>query len=454
MILNRVIIFLSVLAAIAFAFVVFVAFRFFSVLAQKFSSLGPLEQGRFQSSSRFNNYQSKVIIADQNYFNILQKPSGMLDFQWNMTVEDTSFHNAKAIWVCMVSASPEGDYVTKSKKIDLFASLVFPHTGSLLPGELSLIARPVDFQIPNDSWTTDSSLFVEITKVSYSKDQNLKKVGNLFAKLRGEVGNNGILIFKHDPSLLKVTRGKGLNTTLIAFATSPPKVIRYVIKHGGGSVQSVCGKGKIGIMDMAAINPNVSALRLALDNGSSVNEGEKIGTRSPLEFAILAHWRQNVDWLIDHHAHLEYRDNEHLTPLDLALEQGEVKVFWDLVHKGANVRAKSEEGQNMITSALNKPWMIRQVVKAGVPVDERTPSNGMTALMYATLYSSPLSQKILLELGANPNLRDNSGQNCYELAKKANTLNTDSFFKKVVESAKRAVASGHLDGLLDSKSNN
>lgn len=386
-----------------------------------------------------------VQFINSSYLRISMDSKGMVTFPWTMTVVNTTKTDIRDIWVRMEAYSPEGNHFTSSIKVSNFYCLTFPHHGGLLPSLDCIVPKPVNLQLYTAYWTSDTTLFLQVTKIDYSKDQDLTKTGQLYAVLRSDTKDQAISMFKRHPDILKHKWTSGLNATLIAFATSRPSVIKYVTAHGGGSAKSTYSNGKVGIMSMAAMNPNVSALSLALKLGATSNDGNKKTTRSPLGFAILAHNTTNVSWLLDHHADPNFRDYENLDPLDMAVEEGDLDSLRILLKHGANLHSRDKGGQDILELAGSKYWMIYQIVEAGLPIDDRNPQNGDTPLMHDIIYPDINSQKILLELGANPNLKNKKGQNCYDLAKLNNTLHTDRFFKDIVASAKKAVSSGHLD---------
>jgi ankyrin repeat protein len=103
----------------------------------------------------------------------------------------------------------------------------------------------------------------------------------------------------------------------------------------------------------------------------------------------------------------------HITALYRAAEQNQLEVIQLLIERGADVNAETADGETALLWAARAGHenVIRLLHAHGATLDHRTQS-GNTALNLVA-HSAPIRPNIvrlLLELGANPNIPDNQGR--------------------------------------------
>ncbi|MFG6449108.1 ankyrin repeat domain-containing protein [Roseateles sp. BYS180W] len=105
------------------------------------------------------------------------------------------------------------------------------------------------------------------------------------------------------------------------------------------------------------------------------------------------------------------------TPLMLAAIKGQLGWCQALVQRGAPV---NEPGWNALHYAASGPSheVVAWLLKQGATVDARAP-NGNTALMMALGYGSISAAELLLQAGADPELRNDKGLNTWDYARMA-----------------------------------
>jgi ankyrin repeat protein len=111
-------------------------------------------------------------------------------------------------------------------------------------------------------------------------------------------------------------------------------------------------------------------------------------------------------------AAVDSRDRAGRTALMLALDEGEVETAHALMAAGADVMAKDAGGHTtlMFAAAGGEVSLIRELARRGVDVSARA-TNGTTALLSAASGEEPSELvSVLLELGANPDVRDETGR--------------------------------------------
>jgi ankyrin repeat protein len=102
------------------------------------------------------------------------------------------------------------------------------------------------------------------------------------------------------------------------------------------------------------------------------------------------------------------------TPLMLAAITNQMDVARALIDRGAEV---NRPGWTPLHYAATNGHiaMMRLMLEQSAYIDAEAP-NGNTPLMMAAQYASPLAVKLLLEEGADPNLKNHAGQTARDLA--------------------------------------
>jgi ankyrin repeat protein len=93
-----------------------------------------------------------------------------------------------------------------------------------------------------------------------------------------------------------------------------------------------------------------------------------------------------------------------------------------LVENGADIFDFDDEGVSIFDMAVtyDNQEMVRYMIEQGKDVNQTTRKSGFTALMAAACYGRVEIAKILLENGADQNVRDSKGFSAIDFARKMN----------------------------------
>jgi ankyrin repeat protein len=151
---------------------------------------------------------------------------------------------------------------------------------------------------------------------------------------------------------------------------------------------------------------NVRALVTLGANVDTVDDKQ----RSLLHRAALSPVAEAIELLIDKAANVNARDISGITPLHLAYGQGNVDVVKILVDRGASIKSVTDENRNVLHYAVTSDqWNedeIKNLLEIGVEVNLQD-AEGITPLHLAALHLSRENVKLLIDYGADVNLKCN-----------------------------------------------
>ena len=119
------------------------------------------------------------------------------------------------------------------------------------------------------------------------------------------------------------------------------------------------------------------------------------------------------------------------TPLMLAAFHNHLEVCEVLIEREADVNRKGWTPLHYAATKGNIAIM-RKLLEENAYIDAESP-NGTTPLMMAAYYGSPLSVKLLLEEGADPNLRNHGKASALDLALSAERAQSAAYIKAFLE---------------------
>jgi Zn-dependent protease with chaperone function len=131
----------------------------------------------------------------------------------------------------------------------------------------------------------------------------------------------------------------------------------------------------------------------------------------PLVGAIIAGDEQEVRQLIEQDEDVNVIDDQGMTPLHWAAQDGNDAIATLLLQAGADIEAQDEyTGMTPLMTAAQagQSDMVALLASKGAEVNAQD-LDGMTALMYAAMNGHTETVKTLLDLGANPKKADHSG---------------------------------------------
>jgi ankyrin repeat protein len=173
----------------------------------------------------------------------------------------------------------------------------------------------------------------------------------------------------------------------------------------------------------AAHGGHLEAIRLLLEAGARVSTRDRADhevdrNRQPLHYAMLGKNLAVVEALLDAHANPNAESHLGVTPLTVAIEEGNLEGVRLLLKRGANINHKPRSPHHTpplsSAAAVGSPALVRLLLKAGADPNV-TDAQDQTPLMYANL-AAPLSgpsnaadqivvemSEALLRAGANVN---------------------------------------------------
>lgn len=129
---------------------------------------------------------------------------------------------------------------------------------------------------------------------------------------------------------------------------------------------------------------------------------------------------------------VEFENALHETPLMLASFQNQLAVCEVLIRREAAVNRKGWSPLHYAATKGNIAVM-RLLLQENAYIDAESP-NGTTPLMMAAYYAPPLAVKLLLEEGADPNLRNHGHASALDLALAAERQQSALYIRAFLES--------------------
>jgi ankyrin repeat protein len=145
-----------------------------------------------------------------------------------------------------------------------------------------------------------------------------------------------------------------------------------------------------------------------------------------------------VKMLLAHGAKIDSIDNDGLTAIAIAAQNGKVKATPALLEGGADVNAPVAKGGYtplMLASISGSTELAGTLIEHGAKVNAANPG-GVTALMIAAAGNKSTLAGLLLKSGADANARSEDGRTALSIARD----NSSEAVIKVLESAPRSDA--------------
>jgi ankyrin repeat protein len=149
-----------------------------------------------------------------------------------------------------------------------------------------------------------------------------------------------------------------------------------------------------------------AAVRASLRQKADVNAAEPDGTTA-LHWAVRADDMELMRLLLRAGADPKRANRYGVTPLQLAAVNGSVTAATALLEAGADPNVVLPEGETILMTAARtgQPALLRLLVDRGAAVDAREKWYGETALIWAVGENHADAAKVLLERGADVNIR-------------------------------------------------
>lgn len=192
-----------------------------------------------------------------------------------------------------------------------------------------------------------------------------------------------------------------------AAAGGHDEMVRILLRHGADI--SLSGGVQIGAaLHYAAFRGHASTIRLLLERGADMFALDE-GGQSVLAIATWADHPAAVKVLLECGADPN-REDDHGTPLDLAVQRQKKEMLDLLLSHGGDANAKIYDGHSLLTFMTNRAHhdMVRLILEKGADVEYQHPHTG-SALHQATRRSNLVMARDLLDYGANVDARNSMG---------------------------------------------
>ena len=217
--------------------------------------------------------------------------------------------------------------------------------------------------------------------------------------------------------------------TPLMWAITEPEKVRLLVA-AGADVNAKSKMGRTALYLAAANDGSAATVRLLLDHGAKVQPDVLVA-------AAFANDLASIRLLLERGAPMNEKDRLGRSPLMLAAGNGNLRAVELLLAKGADVNAvspeKSETVKNgaialgnltalMLAAATGGPEVTKALLDAGAKVNVQDVRR-MTPLMFAvaTDHADPRTVRLLLQKGADVDVKDNTGLTAAGWAKKYNS---------------------------------
>ncbi|KKP06492.1 hypothetical protein THAR02_01450 [Trichoderma harzianum] len=151
-------------------------------------------------------------------------------------------------------------------------------------------------------------------------------------------------------------------------------------------------------------------VRILLENGAEIDEKDHCG-RTPLSHAVSSERESMAKFLLYKGAAVDAKDDIGRTPLSYAAKACAEALANLLISEGANINTKDNKGWSPLLYAITNPYGDASIpMHFKIDSDIDTESNVMTAIQSALSDKGEATIKLLLNLGADINIKDNLGR--------------------------------------------
>ena len=228
----------------------------------------------------------------------------------------------------------------------------------------------------------------------------------------------------------------GRTILMYAAINQSPDVITEVLKTGA-DIEAQDKRGLTPLMWAALSNSNAEVITRLLSFGADIRARDRRGLTPLMRWAVCGESQNVLAALLKGGANVNETDGEGRTPLMHAVRSKRSEFIWErddsatmqvikaLLSSGANIDHQDSNGTTtmMLVAAYYSRYefsdnekILKVLIEAGTRIDEQD-RNGMTALMWAALRNKhPMKVEMLLEAGANPELRSKNGKMAYNYA--------------------------------------
>jgi ankyrin repeat protein len=187
------------------------------------------------------------------------------------------------------------------------------------------------------------------------------------------------------------------------------------------------------LLDSSLLDITDTAIR-AIESGASVNIKNNIG-RTALHNAAMNGNKVIVEALIKYGANVDMTDDDGKTPIMVAAYYNNIDVLKLLGTKAKNIKALDSDGEDALFSAASGYNFDDKILKLllntyGFNSNLRN-KEGNTPLFKALIDDNDKLVKKLVDNGADPHSKNNSGKSLEDYARKMNKKKIISFYDSI-----------------------
>lgn len=216
--------------------------------------------------------------------------------------------------------------------------------------------------------------------------------------------------------------GRGVKETPLSYATlrynASVPVVKVLLQYGADPNVVPAEAEKLPVLQ-AAKHGKETILKLLLDAGANI-EGDNGKGQTAVTYAAEAGHTGILRMLIERGANIDKRGGYYeYTPLIEAIVNQRRDAVELLLESGASAANTCKNGA---TALMYAAWVgfvsaVETLAKHGLDLDTQKQDDGCSALMWAAIGGKKYAVEKLLDLGANPCLRNNEGKSAANLAR-------------------------------------
>ena len=221
-----------------------------------------------------------------------------------------------------------------------------------------------------------------------------------------------MLIGKADKNIINDSL-EGKTPLIIAVGNSYIDTAKILIENGA-DVNSVDFEGW-SALSYAVNNGDIEIAKLLLENKAKIKDELLIAIKSPIVESRI----NMMKLLIDNKANINYTDENGFTPLNIAIESGDMELTKFLITNGANVNSLMQDGVSLIGYAIaqNNMDLLQILIENGANVNNTNGDSWAdTPLMTASRLGLDNVVRILLTRNADINAVDMNGNTALHTA--------------------------------------
>ena len=212
-------------------------------------------------------------------------------------------------------------------------------------------------------------------------------------------------------------------TTLLMMTAQDPEKVKLLLARGA-EANAKAKTGFTALMVAATYRGTAESMKTLLARGAEANPGKGVlFNASPLMLAAMASDAENVRLLLAYGADANRKmvilGMFPTSPLMGVLGFGNVDVINALLKGGANLRERDSQQMTPLhwAALADRPALVRTLIAAGADVNA-VDSHGYTPLLYAATvdFGHPETARLLLQNGANPNVKAKDGKTAMQNA--------------------------------------